>query len=314
MPIPFILGGLALAAGGYGVKKGLDASEKNDKAKRIIKRAKRRYNESKETLEQKQEFTNSKLEDLGRLKVEIFTHQIKDFIELINKCKKGDSIYEDKRYLTQNEVKDLVVAVDNSLEISSGLLSGATAGALTGMGAYGAVGMLASASTGTAISTLSGAAATNATLAWLGGGSLASGGLGMVGGTAVLGGLVAGPLLAVGGMFLDTKAEENLTQAREQEAEVDIAVEQMDLVVISLDGIVLRVDELQDVLISTRKRFNKMLKNLPSSNYCKSEEFKRLMITAKILKNLLDIPVLNKKGEANAKVTQKIEKTLKLGA
>jgi len=314
MPIPFILGGLALAAGGYGVKKGLDASEKNDKAKRIIKRAKRRYNESKEILETKQEFTNSKLEDLGRLKVEIFTHQIKDFIELINKCKKGDSIYEDKRYLTQNEVKDLVVAVDNSLEISSGLLSGATAGALTGMGAYGAVGMLASASTGTAISTLSGAAATNATLAWLGGGSLASGGLGMAGGTAVLGGLVAGPLLAVGGIFLDTKAEENLTQAREQEAEVDIAVEQMDLVAISLDGIVLRVDELQDVLISTRKRFNKMLKNLPSSNYCQSEEFKRLMVTAKILKNLLDIPVLNKKGEASAKVTQRIEKTLKLGA
>ena len=45
------------------------------------------------------------------------------------------------------------------------------------------------ASTGTSIASLSGAAATNATLAFFGGGSLAAGGLGMAGGTAVLGGL-----------------------------------------------------------------------------------------------------------------------------
>lgn len=48
------------------------------------------------------------------------------------------------------------------------------------------------ASTGTAISTLSGAAATNAALAWLGGGSLAVGGGGMVAGQAFL--ALAGPV------------------------------------------------------------------------------------------------------------------------
>ena len=42
------------------------------------------------------------------------------------------------------------------------------------------------ASTGTAISTLSGAAATNAALAWLGGGALAAGGGGMAAGEAFL--------------------------------------------------------------------------------------------------------------------------------
>ena len=62
-----------------------------------------------------------------------------------------------------------------------------------GVGAYaavtattGLVGALGTASTGTAISTLSGAAASNATLAWLGGGALAAGGGGIVVGTAVL--------------------------------------------------------------------------------------------------------------------------------
>ena len=48
------------------------------------------------------------------------------------------------------------------------------------------------ASTGTAISTLSGAAATNAALAWLGGGTLAAGGGGTAAGTALL--AMAGPV------------------------------------------------------------------------------------------------------------------------
>ena len=46
-----------------------------------------------------------------------------------------------------------------------------------------------SASTGAAISGLTGVAATNATLAWLGGGALSAGGFGVAGGMAVLGGL-----------------------------------------------------------------------------------------------------------------------------
>ena len=48
------------------------------------------------------------------------------------------------------------------------------------------------ASTGTAISALSGAAATNAALAWLGGGALAAGGGGMAAGHALL--ALAGPV------------------------------------------------------------------------------------------------------------------------
>ena len=64
---------------------------------------------------------------------------------------------------------------------------GLAAGALGAIGAYGLVGTLGAASTGTAIGTLSGAAATNAALAWFGGGSLAVGGAGIAGGTAVTG-------------------------------------------------------------------------------------------------------------------------------
>lgn len=68
------------------------------------------------------------------------------------------------------------------------------------------------ASTGTAISALSGAAATNAALAWLGGGALAAGGGGMAAGSAFL--ALAGPvgwtiaglsIVASGLMFFKTK-------------------------------------------------------------------------------------------------------------
>ena len=72
------------------------------------------------------------------------------------------------------------------------------------------------ASTGTAISALSGAAATNAALAWLGGGSLAAGGGGMAAGSAFL--ALAGPvgwtiaglsIIASGLMFFKTKSDKD---------------------------------------------------------------------------------------------------------
>lgn len=72
------------------------------------------------------------------------------------------------------------------------------------------------ASTGTAISTLSGAAATNAALAWLGGGTLAAGGGGMAAGNAFLalagpvGWAIAGVSLLVSGLtFWKSKSDKN---------------------------------------------------------------------------------------------------------
>lgn len=68
----------------------------------------------------------------------------------------------------------------------------------------------ATAGTGATISTLSGAAATNATLAWLGGGTLASGGMGIAGGMMALGALTTGPALLIAGWYMGSKAESNL--------------------------------------------------------------------------------------------------------
>jgi hypothetical protein len=80
---------------------------------------------------------------------------------------------------------------------AASILVAGSSGGIAVVSAYTAVGILGTASTGTAIGSLGGVAATNATLAWFGGGAIAAGGGGIVVGTAVLGGIVATPILFV---------------------------------------------------------------------------------------------------------------------
>ena len=89
MPLPFILGATALIAAGTGVKKGLDAKKNFDKAERIGQRAKRSHEKTIESLEEEKEKTNQSLQDLGRLKVSIFSDQIKYLVDEIKKKKKS---------------------------------------------------------------------------------------------------------------------------------------------------------------------------------------------------------------------------------
>ena len=91
----------------------------------------------------------------------------------------------------------------------SGVLSmgfGGVVGGSVALGAWALVSAIGTASTGTAIGTLSGVAATNATLAWFGGGALAAGGAGMSGGMLVLGGIVAAPIIYFAAKGTRTKA------------------------------------------------------------------------------------------------------------
>ncbi len=102
---------------------------------------------------------------------------------------------------------------------------------LAAYGAYTGVGMLASTAGGVAIAELSGVAATNATLAWLGGGVLSVGGFGMVGGMAVFGGLVAGPALAILGVVSADEMEEKLEKAKAYYSQVEEAVKKADAII-----------------------------------------------------------------------------------
>jgi hypothetical protein len=84
-------------------------------------------------------------------------------------------------------------------------------------GSWTAVSMLGTASTGVAIGGLHGAAATNAALAWFGGGSLATGGGGMIAGKLALVNVVFLPIAAIAGIAAHVNATDIDGKAREIE-------------------------------------------------------------------------------------------------
>jgi len=115
----------------------------------------------------------------------------------------------------------------SALHTVGALAGGLGVGAGAGVGAFATVGAFAAASTGTAISGLSGAAATSATLAALGGGSLAAGGGGIAAGTLVLSSLVAAPvvLATVGVVAWQGRRQRRL----QREGADDLAVAEVEL-------------------------------------------------------------------------------------
>lgn len=188
MPIPFLIAGVALLAGGYGVKKGLDAKEKFGEAESISSSAKRRYEAAGDALASARKRTNKGLADFGKYKVDVFMTSIKSLVDVVSNIKEARSQYDDiGTMISTEEVREISKKVVEAVAIHHAATS-LSAGVATAGGIYAAVGALGSASTGASIIGLSGAAATNATLAWLGGGAVAAGGGGMAVGTAVLAG------------------------------------------------------------------------------------------------------------------------------
>ena len=205
MPLP-LLAWAAIALGGAGVVKTIDAAVDNDNAKEINRDANRIVDEAKARINSCKDASGESLKALGAKKVFVLDNGIKQFLDLFTQLKNVDfrntpGLDEFVRIDAQ-DLSGLREMSSLAGSFAGGTAAGTVAGALTAFGAYSGVMALGTASTGAAISGLAGAAATNATLERLGGGSLAAGGMGMAGGMAVLGGLVAAPALAVLGLFM----------------------------------------------------------------------------------------------------------------
>lgn len=126
------------------------------------------------------------------------------FIELLvnsiaNAPKSFESSFDEisvfkARFLDAEELarKDLKAAQQSAVGAGAGFAAGAAVASVAPTAAIWVATTFGTASTGTAISTLSGAAASNAALAWLGGGALAAGGGGTAAGGAIL--ALAGPI------------------------------------------------------------------------------------------------------------------------
>lgn len=313
MPLPFIpliLGGVAAATAAVGVKKGLDAKSDFSKAKSLNYEAQAMIEEAGKSLEKRRAKAQSHISSLAEIKIDIYNNSLTSFVNDFRKIKNIDF----SELSLGNELKldkEAFVAIENAtIQMSEMLSGGVTAlgsSAITGVALWGGISTFGVASTGTAIGTLSGVAATNATLAWLGGGSLAAGGFGIAGGTLVLGGLVAGPALAVGGFMLANKAEEALHNAYANKSKAEEEAEKMKLAETVVKAISKRCDEFTNVLWNLRKPFEENLlqfgelvnKNNDYKTYARSEkEFVRMVFTqAEVIKKILDIPIITEKGE-----------------
>lgn len=133
--------------------------------------------------------------------------------------------------------QDLKAAQQSAAGAGAGFTAGAAVASMAPTAAVWVATTFGTASTGTAISTLSGTAATNATLAWLGGGALAAGGGGTAAGSALLalagpvGWTIAGATLLTSIVLFTKKKFEN----REAKEDALTAVKQNTAIARSMD-------------------------------------------------------------------------------
>ncbi len=324
MPLPFILAGVALAAAGYGVKKGIDALDADCEADEFIKKAESLKEEAAKKAESIESDCRRAFARLGEKKLHVLGHTVSNFLNHYHRLKCREIIIKGINMQDiQGQVSDALKITNQYSEMDFLDASGATIGSVIGgvlaaYGAYTGVGLLASTAGGVAIAELSGVAATNATLAWLGGGALSVGGFGMVGDMAVLGGLVAGPAFAILGALSASKMEEKRDNAKAYYAQVEAAVKKADVMIDNLQAVrkmaelftrqITKCDALffslsQDAIATMKKH------NYDVSHYSQKEK-DQLCVTFSTLMTLsafLKVPIMDEHQKLQEKTKRALE-------
>lgn len=256
MPLPIIIGGISAAAVVTGVCSTLHGVKKLDEADSIKRRAQVKQKRAVNRFMKKNKWSIQLMDQLGKDELDILsTFDI--FSNMFEKIQKRPEFLEYNKNgieLPKYEAEE-IKKISTGAGLLLGGLGGAAVGTAGGFAAAGAttsaVMALGTASTGTAISSLSGVAATNATLAALGGGAIGSsayaGGIAL--GQAVLGGATLGAGLLIGGIIFNVvgckladSSDEALKQAKRTQKEVN------------------KICRYLDELISTAVPFRNMLK------------------------------------------------------
>lgn len=226
MPLPFIIGGAAIAAGALGIGKGVQGGRKIREASKRIDAAETRYNREKGRLDADEREIRTKLTTLGELKLNLNKDLFRftAAFEKIHNRPEFSGYSQNHPSITKHELDEIKKVSITAVELLGTTLLSSGAGALAGYATYGSVMALGAASTGTPIAALSGIAAQNAALAALGGGSIAAGGGGIALGSTILAGAAIAPIIAVGGLLVNAKGNSSLEKATEIEAEVEKAV------------------------------------------------------------------------------------------
>ena len=317
----------AAATGSIGLKQAVDAVNNHSNAKKIVVKASEKYEQSVNKLEIKREEVSSLLEKVGELKINILKNSVNDFLTTFEKIRDSSGLRELYDInIDKIEISEIKKMSNMAINLTEGAAAGAFAGSMIAFGAYSAAMGLASASTGTAISTLSGVAATNATLAFFGGGSIASGGLGMAVGQTVLGSIAVGPGLLAMGLILSAKSQQEIDKALTNKDQLDAAVSEMESAISMVIAIRRRASMLYNLLVRLDSRLlaltwqmQDIVENEGYDYRMYQQESKNIIIMAYTtlcsVKAVLDTPLLMEDGslsEKSAKLLTKegIEKLL----
>ncbi|WQZ50920.1 sortase [Helicobacter pylori] len=294
MPLPFILGGLALAAAGYGFKKSIDASETADKVNEIVKEAEDLKEGAKNRVELVQSGYKNALMGLGEKKLHVISRGVSRFVEHFNQLKGHQFFVKDSDM--QDLHKQVSVAQNFSKQLNASGMSeeSAIGGMFAGFGSLG----ISSFITGAML-----------------GGELTMGGLA---GMAVFGGLVAGPALAILGAMSADKMEEKLEKAKAYHSQVEKAVKKADAIIDQFQAIekmdklftrqITKCDALlfllsQDAIATMKKH------NYDTSLYSQ-EERDRLCVAVSTLMTLsafLKVPIIDKDQKLQEKAQRALE-------
>jgi hypothetical protein len=296
-----------------GFSNSIEADEKISKAKLIYKRINSK-------LEKSQQATINKMESLNQTKVDIYTNEINESIKIIEKIKnikQSDTMMSELNFkFTPEEIVEMKRTSIEASKIAKNSLDGIGMSTAMSSMATGLVANFGVASTGTAISSLSGAAAQRATLAALGGGAIQAGGAGMVGGQIMLGGVSLVPTAVIMSHKYAQNSEKKLTEATKYYSQIRKEVGKIEETISWVENSVNpRINEIHMVLEGLRKVYSEellwRLKDIEkyrsnngkiNMNECSSEEQRAIVNSFSFIKSIKEIikaPILSENGIIN---------------
>ena len=233
MSISILLLGASALAGAAGVGEIAKGGSQVLKANSTMKELQVQHQQNLARLEKRNKECVRDMDKLGRKELEILK-SFQEFSTVFEKIKNRPEFAKIQKQgicLPQYDGEELKKASVGANTLLGGL-GGAAAGTAGGFAASGAatavVMALGTASTGVPIASLSGAAATNATLAALGGGSLAAGGGGMALGTTVLGAATLGVGLLIGGVIFGITGGKISSDAKKAQKDIEKETQQTE--------------------------------------------------------------------------------------
>jgi len=291
-------------------------------AKKIKNQADEDLSNAKEELEDKRNKTEKSIEKLGDAKLSAYSGSLENFYNCYTQISKADRkpfkrptdsvSYKDVKHslitISKTQVSLKKVALQSAGAVSTG--------ALVAGGTYFAV-------KGLVFGKLAGVAAKNATLAWLGGGSLASGGAGMAGGMVVLGGIALAPV-ALFSMYMGySSGKRKLNDAKNYADEVEVFVQKVKTLIcelnqidraaklftktiVSMDAVLqVQIEKLEPVInrLSNRTFFQRVIrdpvKKFFHKNIFEPDELRAItdaLNSAVLLSSLIEKPLMNDNG------------------